>query len=96
MAESDDWKKRLADEYVELAARIARLNNGIEQLSYNITMERLSRLGESAYESDDDESVRSRQIELMRVQGGIMVAYLHILEERGKLAGIKFSPITRV
>ena len=87
MAESDDWKKRLADEYVELAARIARLNNGIE---------RLSRLDESAYESDDGESVRSRQIELMRVQGGIMVAYLHILEERGKLAGIKFSPITRV
>ena len=87
MAEFDDWKKRLADEYVELAARIARLNPGIE---------RLSRLDESAYESDDDESVRSRQIELMRVQGGIMVAYLHILEERGKLAGIKFSPITRV
>ena len=80
MAESDDWKKRLADEYVELAARIARLNNGIE---------RLSRLDESAYESDDDESALSQQIKLMNIQRGIMAAYLHILEERARLAGIQ-------
>lgn len=92
MCESDDWKKRLADEYVELAARIARINNGIEHLVFEETMERLSRLGESADESDD-ESERSQQIELMKVQEGIMVAYLHILEERAKLAGIKFKSV---
>ena len=88
MSESDDWKKRLKDEYAELAARIARLNNGIEQLSYNITMERLSRLGESDSESDD-ESALSQQIKLMNIQRGIMTAYLHILEERARLAGIE-------
>ena len=84
MAESDDWKQRLAGEYIELAARILRLDSGIEQL------------GESADESDEDESVRSQQVELMKVQKGIMVAYLHVLGERCELAGFSVSPITRV
>ena len=88
MAESDDWKARLKDEHRELSERLSRLDSGIEHLVFDITMERLSRLGESDSESDD-ESALSQQIKLMNIQRGIMAAYLHILEERARLAGIE-------
>lgn len=87
MAESDDWKARLKDEHRELSERLSRLDSGIEHLVFDITMERLSRLGESDSERDD-ESALSQQIKLMNIQRGIMAAYLHILEERARLARI--------
>lgn len=88
MSESDGWKLRLKEEHRELAARISRLEDEIGRLVFDTTMERLSRLWESDSESDD-ESARSRQLELLSAQERAMKLYKFILEERARLAGIQ-------
>lgn len=88
MSESDDWKLRLKEEYRELSVRLSRLEEKIGHLVFDSTMERLSRLGESDSESDD-ESARSRQLELLSAQERAMKLYEFILEERAKLEGIE-------
>lgn len=88
MSESDGWKLRLKEEHRELAARISRLEDEIGRLVFDTTMERLSRLWESDSESDD-ESARSRQLELLSAQERAMKLYKFILDERARLAGIQ-------
>lgn len=85
MSESDDWKKRLKDEYAELVARIHRLDEAIEHITFHDTINRITLLG-TGYEGD--ESTRT-QLELLKAQEGAMEAYRFILGERAKLAGIK-------
>ena len=62
-----------------------RLKN--EYLQLSVRLSRLNSVIESADENGD-ESVR-KQIGLLRAQAGAMSAYLHILVERAKLAGIQ-------
>lgn len=75
MAESDDWKKRLKDEYAELSERISRLDREI--------------IGHIVFDGTDDESVRLKQLELLNAQGHAMKLYQFILAERARFAGIE-------
>lgn len=60
----------------------------LEGRSWETIARRFSRLGESDSESDD-ESARSRQLELLSAQERAMKLYKFILEERARLAGIQ-------
>lgn len=85
MSGSDDWRQRLKNEYMELDARISRLDEEIERITFHDTINRITLL-DTGYEGD--ESVRA-QLELLKVQGCAMEAYRFILVERAKLAGIE-------
>ena len=85
MSDRDDWQGRLKAEYRELDARISRLNEEIERITFRDTINRIALL-DTVY--GGDESVRT-QLELLKLQGYAMEVYRFILWERAKLAGIE-------
>lgn len=85
MSEPDDWQKRMKDEYRELGARIHRLDEKIESITFHDTSNRITMLG-TGYEGD--ESTRT-QLELLKAQEGAMEAYKFILGERARIAGVE-------